>query len=444
MLERRAFELGLGTTSTSTIASSPRRALRPARGHRRVPDAVREPGADRLRRAHLRARRRLRRRLDPVLVRAGHARVGRRAPRAVRRPGRGRRRDLRLHRAPRQARRRTRGIAADRFRARRGRRSPRRPRPCCARRARSRRGAGLRHRRAASDEPAHRSPPHACRRCRHRAARPRDHSQPRQRLLRRRRRPARGRLARACSRGDERLWTPILYRALAFLHARRPDGAGMRNFMGYDRRWLDEPHVGDHVGRSIWALGEILATAWVPAVVGPARDLLNTLVGTLSGDVSLRTAAYTVLGLSRLDSDRLEPGRASAARAARRAARATPTSRTHPTDWCWFEDSLSYDNARLSQALIVGGARARPRRPRRASASNRSAGSATSAGSRDGDASAARPPRPAPRRARARRRRRAAARRRRARRGRADRLRDHREWSTASRANARVRMVPRP
>jgi glycosyltransferase involved in cell wall biosynthesis len=109
------------------------------------------------------------------------------------------------------------------------------------------------------------------------------------------------------ARGDEQAWTSNLYRALAFLQAASDDGGGMRNFMGYDRRWLDEPHVGDHVGRSIWALGDILATAWIPAVVRPARDLLDRLVGTLGDDVSLRTAAYAVLGLSRLDADRLGP-----------------------------------------------------------------------------------------------------------------------------------------
>ena len=76
--------------------------------------------------------------------------------------------------------------------------------------------------------------------------------------------------------------------------------------MSYDRRWLDEPHIGDHVGRSIWTLGEILSTAWIPAVVEPTRLLLDRLVGELAGDVSLRTAAYTVLGLSRLDRDRLD------------------------------------------------------------------------------------------------------------------------------------------
>ena len=36
-------------------------------------------------------------------------------------------------------------------------------------------------------------------------------------------------------------------------------GSGMRNFMAYDRRWLDEPHDGDHVGRAAWALGEVVA-----------------------------------------------------------------------------------------------------------------------------------------------------------------------------------------
>ena len=81
-------------------------------------------------------------------------------------------------------------------------------------------------------------------------------------------------------RGEEQVWTSNLYRALAFLQAAAEDG-GMHNFMGYDRRWLDEPHVGDHMGRSIWALGDILATAWIPAVVRPTRDLLDRLVGAL-------------------------------------------------------------------------------------------------------------------------------------------------------------------
>jgi len=52
------------------------------------------------------------------------------------------------------------------------------------------------------------------------------------------------------SRTGDAVWTPVLGRSLAFLYdASDADGAGMRNFMSYDRNWLDEPHVGDHVGR---------------------------------------------------------------------------------------------------------------------------------------------------------------------------------------------------
>lgn len=155
-------------------------------------------------------------------------------------------------------------------------------------------------------------------------------------------------------RGDEQLWTSIVYRALAFLHDATDAPAGMRNFMGYDRRWLDQPHLGDHVGRSVWALGEILSTAWVPAVVGPTRRLLDAIVGTLGGELSLRTGAYAALGLARLDRDRLEPdARLVLERVLEQLAAAYEA--TADGEWRWFEDALGYDNARLSHALLVGG-----------------------------------------------------------------------------------------
>jgi hypothetical protein len=155
-------------------------------------------------------------------------------------------------------------------------------------------------------------------------------------------------------RDDEQAWTSTLYRTLAFLQ----DAAGvdgMRNFAGYDRRWLDEPHVGDHVGRSVWALGEILATAWIPAVVDPTRRLLERLVRALEGDVSLRTAAYAVLGLARLDPDRLDP---QARRLLERLVDqlADAYRRNADDEWRWFENELTYDNARLPQALLAGAA----------------------------------------------------------------------------------------
>jgi predicted NBD/HSP70 family sugar kinase len=107
------------------------------------------------------------------------------------------------------------------------------------------------------------------------------------------------------------------------------------------------------VGRAIWALGDILATAWIPAVVRPTGDLLDRLVATLAGDVQLRTAAYAVLGLARMDSDRLAPdARLLLERLVEQLDHAL--EREASDDWYWFEDRLSYDNARLPQALLSG------------------------------------------------------------------------------------------
>jgi hypothetical protein len=157
------------------------------------------------------------------------------------------------------------------------------------------------------------------------------------------------------SRTGDSVWTPVLGRSLAFLYdAADADGGGMRNFMSYDRNWLDEPHVGDHVGRSIWALGDVLSTAWVPAVVEPCQRLLAALVRSLEGELAIRTAAYATLGLARLDADRLDDD-------ARRLLERCVTQleeayeRSSAEEWRWFEDELTYDNARLPHALIVGG-----------------------------------------------------------------------------------------
>lgn len=156
-------------------------------------------------------------------------------------------------------------------------------------------------------------------------------------------------------RSDEQFWRSIVYRSLAFLQDATDDQPGMRNFMSYQRRWLDEPHVGDHVGRTVWALGEVLSTAWAPALVDPTQRLLDTLVAGLTGETALRTDAYVVLGLAKLDPDRLGgPALELLERGLDRLLHAFETTKSE--GWLWFEPVLAYDNARLAQAVIVGGA----------------------------------------------------------------------------------------
>src|SRR5262249_56274177 len=88
---------------------------------------------------------------------------------------------------------------------------------------------------------------------------------------------------------------------------------------------------------------------------GPTRELLKRLVGAFAGDVSLRTGAYAVLGLSGLDADRLD--RSARRLLERLVEQLAAAYESYASEgWRWFEPELSYDNARLAQALLSRGA----------------------------------------------------------------------------------------
>jgi glycosyltransferase involved in cell wall biosynthesis len=149
----------------------------------------------------------------------------------------------------------------------------------------------------------------------------------------------------------------MLVRSLGYLrHAWSAERHGMRNFMSYDRRWLDEPHGGDHFGRAAWALGEVVGAEPVPALLEPSLILLREMLPALSEQRWPRTMAFAVLALARAGPERLGGDAEEILRDL--SGRLADLQRANATaDWYWAEDTLVYDNARLPQALIAAGAR---------------------------------------------------------------------------------------
>lgn len=141
--------------------------------------------------------------------------------------------------------------------------------------------------------------------------------------------------------------------SLEFLQeAYDPVARAARNLRTADGRWLDEPHSGDHVGRLIWALGEVASGPAVPDKFRErAADQLLDALPAVRGLTSLRSMAYAALGLVRIPEPTPELQLC--------LSRLDGAWRDCATeDWPWFEEQLSYDNARLAQALLAGGARA--------------------------------------------------------------------------------------
>ena len=158
------------------------------------------------------------------------------------------------------------------------------------------------------------------------------------------------------SSGNEE-YSRMLSRSLAFLrHAWDPERQGMHNFLSYDRRWLDEPHGGDHLGRAAWALGEVVGADPPSAVLEPSRIMLLEMLPALARQRAPRTMAFSILGLAHADPGRLGEEAVEVVRDL--AGRLAEQQQGHATnDWYWAEDVLAYDNARLPQALIAAGSR---------------------------------------------------------------------------------------
>jgi glycosyltransferase involved in cell wall biosynthesis len=155
---------------------------------------------------------------------------------------------------------------------------------------------------------------------------------------------------------DGRGYLDLSRRYLAFLWlAFNTDIGRFRNFFGYDRKWLEDVGSEDSHGRALWSLGKVLGHSRNAGLRGAAGRLFEAAVPATLKFTSPRAWAFSILGMQAyLDwfpGDRTIQG-----------IRNTLANRlldiyekAHTETWRWFEKSLSYSNARLSQALILAG-----------------------------------------------------------------------------------------
>jgi glycosyltransferase involved in cell wall biosynthesis len=156
--------------------------------------------------------------------------------------------------------------------------------------------------------------------------------------------------------GETPLPDAITARFAAFVqHAWNPDTGRFRNFMSYDRRWLEESGSEDSHGRTLWALAECARNDTDPSRRRWAAALFKTALPVVEEFSSPRAWAFALLGLDAYCT--LEVGDLVAngirTRLADRLMALFLVSQRE--NWLWFEDVLAYDNARLPQALIQTG-----------------------------------------------------------------------------------------
>ncbi|MEA2887082.1 MAG: hypothetical protein QOD11_1442, partial [Bradyrhizobium sp.] len=156
--------------------------------------------------------------------------------------------------------------------------------------------------------------------------------------------------------GEQRLSEVLTARFAAFVqHAWNPQTRRFRNFMGFNRAWLEDTGSEDSHARTLWALGECARRDASPSRRRWAASLFAAALPTAEAFRSPRAWAFTLLGLSAYCAVAPDDLHAHEVRHHLADRLMSALAAVETPDWVWFEEGLSYDNARLSQALMLTG-----------------------------------------------------------------------------------------
>ena len=156
--------------------------------------------------------------------------------------------------------------------------------------------------------------------------------------------------------GERRMSEVLTARLAAFVqHAWNPETRRFRNFMSFDRVWLEDSGSEDSHGRALWALGECAQSDASPSRQSWAAELFVQSLPSAESFSSPRAWAFTLLGLDAYCAVAAEDTFAAQMKSLLADRLMAVLAAVETPDWIWFEEGLAYDNARLPQALIVSG-----------------------------------------------------------------------------------------
>ncbi|MET0546628.1 MAG: glycosyltransferase family 4 protein [Caulobacterales bacterium] len=140
-------------------------------------------------------------------------------------------------------------------------------------------------------------------------------------------------------------------------HAWNPDTSRFRNFMSFERTWVEHEGSEDSNGRAYWTLGETIRTCGETPILNWAINLAGLSAPHMATLQPIRSKAFCILGADAILARFSDDPQASEILRTFAGALNAQFEREKRNDWVWFEDGLTYDNPRLAQALILAGDR---------------------------------------------------------------------------------------
>jgi len=139
---------------------------------------------------------------------------------------------------------------------------------------------------------------------------------------------------------------------LSYIHYMQNGDGTFRNFMSFNRNFLDKVGSEDSFGRTIWALGYLLNNAPNDAYYQTGKQIFFNASPNFEKMKSIRSIANTMIGISYyLKSNPFDDSMTEILRNLAQNLIKHYEDNESP-DWKWFESLLAYDNGILPLALL--------------------------------------------------------------------------------------------
>ena len=139
---------------------------------------------------------------------------------------------------------------------------------------------------------------------------------------------------------------------LSYIHYMQTDDGNFRNFLSFNRQYLDEVGSEDSFGRTIWALGHLISCAASNSYREFALEIFLKSFPHFKSLKHLRGMANTIIGVSLY----LQVFPTDEGMVKELGVLTQPLidayERNKAEDWDWFEEKMTYDNAILPLALL--------------------------------------------------------------------------------------------
>lgn len=147
----------------------------------------------------------------------------------------------------------------------------------------------------------------------------------------------------------EKKYLKLIYRYLAFmLYAQNKNGK-FKNFMNYQKDFIEEEGSEDCFGRCIWALGKTISSPSIPNnIKNTCKYMLDISIGNCSSLYSIRSKAYVIVGLSYLK--HMKEAIVYIEKLSMELF--DQYTKYKDNNWHWFENKLTYGNSFLPWSLL--------------------------------------------------------------------------------------------